>query len=118
MLSLVVQKVSPAGCDVNCCAVLGWAFEQGLVILGWILDYPSVQIQFKQQMLKLFVWMRLPVSVCSRHLAKIDGIQPLRFSFSTVPNDPVEEPFIKCSGQGLRLLASKVTGDATHHNCG
>jgi hypothetical protein len=71
MLSLIVQIVSPTRCDVNSCPVFTWAVAKRLVVLRGILDDPATEVQFKQKLLNLFVWVPLPVSVCACHLAKI-----------------------------------------------
>ena len=41
MLSLIVQIVSPARCDVNSCPVFAWAVAKRLVVPGWTLDDPA-----------------------------------------------------------------------------
>ena len=63
MLSLVVQIVSPARCDVNSCPVFTWAGAKRLVVLRGILNNPVTEVQFKQKLLNLFVWVPYPVSV-------------------------------------------------------
>ena len=65
MLSLVVQIVSPTRCDVNSCPVFTWAPAKRFVVLRWILNNPATEVQFKQKLLNLFVWVPLPVSVCA-----------------------------------------------------
>jgi hypothetical protein len=65
MFSLIVQIVSPTRCDVNCCPVFAWAVTSCLVVLRWILYKPAAEVQFKQKLLNLFVWVLLPVSVCA-----------------------------------------------------
>ena len=65
MLSLVVQIVSPTGCDVNSCPVFAWAATSCLVVLRGILNKPVTEVQFKQKQLNLFVWVPYPVSVCA-----------------------------------------------------
>jgi hypothetical protein len=65
MLSLIVQIVSPTRCDVNSCPVFTWAAAKRLVVLRWIFDKPATEVQVKQQLLNLFVWVPLPVSVCA-----------------------------------------------------
>jgi hypothetical protein len=65
MFSLIVQIVSPTGCDVNSCPVFTWAAAKRLVVLRWILYKPAAEVQLKQELLHLFVWVLLPVSVCA-----------------------------------------------------
>ena len=65
MLSLIVQIVSPTRCDVNSGSVFSWATTQRLVVLRWILNNPATEVQFKQKVLNLFVWVSYPVSVCA-----------------------------------------------------
>jgi len=65
MLSLVVQIVPPTRCDVNSCPVFTWAATSCLVVLRWILYKPATEVQVKQKLLNLFVWVLLPVSVCA-----------------------------------------------------
>jgi|688.fasta_scaffold326324_3 hypothetical protein len=65
MLSLIVQIVSPTGCDVNSCPVFAWAATSCLVVLRWILNKPAAEVQLKQKLLNLFVWVSFPVSVCA-----------------------------------------------------
>ena len=65
MFSLIVQIVSPTGCDVNSCPVFTWAAAKRLVVLRWILYKPAVEVQVKQKLLNLFVWVPYPVSVCA-----------------------------------------------------
>jgi hypothetical protein len=52
MLSLIVQIVSPTGCDVNSCPVFTWAATSCLVVLRWILYKPAAEVQLKQKLLK------------------------------------------------------------------
>jgi hypothetical protein len=65
MLSFVVQIVSPTRCDVNSCPVFTWAAAKRLVVLRGILNNPATEVQVKQELLHLFVWVLLPVSVCA-----------------------------------------------------
>ena len=65
MFSLIIQIVSPTRCDVNSCPVFTWATTQRLVVLRWILNNPATEVQFKQKLLNLFVWVPYPVSVCA-----------------------------------------------------
>ena len=65
MFSLIVQIVSPTRCDVNSCPVFTWAGAKRLVVLGWVLYKPAAEVQFKQKLLNLFVWVPYPVSVCA-----------------------------------------------------
>jgi hypothetical protein len=65
MFSLIVQIVSPTGFDVNSCPVFTWAATSCLVVLRWILYKPAAEVQLKQEPLNLFVWVLLPVSVCT-----------------------------------------------------
>jgi hypothetical protein len=65
MFSLIVQIVSPARCDVNSCPVFTWAGAKRLVVLRWILYKPAAEVQIKQKLLNLFVWVPYPVSVCA-----------------------------------------------------
>jgi hypothetical protein len=65
MFSLIVQIVSPTRCDVNSCPVFTWAVAKRLVVLRWILYKPAAEVQVKQKLLNLFVWVSYPVSVCA-----------------------------------------------------
>jgi hypothetical protein len=65
MFSLIVQIVSPTGCDVNSCPVFTWAAAKRLVVLRWIFNNPATEVQVKQKLLNLFVWVSFPVSVCA-----------------------------------------------------
>jgi hypothetical protein len=65
VLSLIVQIVSPTRCDVNSGSVFTWAAAKRLVVLRGILNNPTTEVQFKQKLLNLFVWVPLPVSVCA-----------------------------------------------------
>ena len=65
MFSLIVQIVSPTRCDVNGCPVFAWAVAKRLVVLRWILYKPAAEVQVKQKLLNLFVWVPYPVSVCA-----------------------------------------------------
>ena len=65
MFSLIVEIVSPTGCDVNSCPVFAWAVAKRLVVLRWILYKPAAEVQVKQKLLNLFVWVPCPVSVCA-----------------------------------------------------
>ena len=65
MFSLIVQIVSPTGCDVNSCPVFVWAVAKRLVVLRWTFNHTSIEVQVKQKLLNLFVWVPYPVSVCA-----------------------------------------------------
>ena len=65
MLSLIVQIVSPTGCDVNSGSVFTCTAAKRLVVLRGILNNPTTEVQFKQKLLNLFVWVPFPVSVCA-----------------------------------------------------
>jgi hypothetical protein len=65
MFSLIVQIVSPTRCDVNSCPVFTWAGAKRLVVLRGILNNPVTEVQVKQKLLNLFVWVLLPISVCA-----------------------------------------------------
>jgi hypothetical protein len=65
MLSLVVQIVPPTRCDVNSCPVFTWAGAKRLVVLRGVLNNSVTEVQLKQKLLNLFVWVPYPVSVCA-----------------------------------------------------